>query len=104
MEHANDKLDTCLICGEEMLYWQLQNHTVIYHLNIERWNYTVGGTVAFVCSQCAQTIIGNYDLKQIDWKHWAGQDDGTELEHNLWQSFKQGSNSFRCAPCWERNH
>lgn len=104
MEHTNDKLDTCLICGEEMLYWQLQNHTVIYHANIERWNYSAGDTYVNVCSQCAGNIIEANGLLQIDWKHWNGQDDGTDIEHDLWQPFRQKLEPFRCTPCWERNH
>lgn len=104
MIHEDDKMKNCPMCDEEMLYWQLQNHIVIYHANIEKWNLTAGNADVNVCSNCAQCIIQANSLIQIDWKEWSGQDDGTDVWYHLWQPFKQKLEPFRCSPCWERNH
>ena len=104
MKHTDDKLDTCPMCGEEMLYWQMQNHILIYHNNIAKWDFIAGDTHCEVCSACAGNIIEANDLVQIDWNYFEGSSNGTDLEFSLWQTFKQKLEPFRCLPCWERNH
>jgi len=99
-----DAIRTCLICGEEMLHWQWNDHLHYAHANGERWQYAVGGEHFEVCSQCAQIIIGNYEMAQTDWKHWFAKDSDTDLEYDLWQSFNYRNLPFRCVTCWERNH
>lgn len=99
-----DKLATCQMCGDEMLYWQLQNHIAIHHHDLNKWTFWVGSDYHYVCTQCAHSIISANNLEQVDFYDYKGANDETDLEFYLWQPFKQSLEPFKCEPCWERNH